>query len=227
MANMARQLGAEIFIEDEVIAMEVNGHEVKALETSQRKIKADLFVCAAGAWTADVAAQAGVDLPVLYERGEAMVSIPLPPLIRGMVTDGQLFAVGENPPDRVIGACLGQTVTGNIVIAQATTDVDNYDCSSTLDGPREVAQRVLKLFPKLDDLEILRMWEGSLPTPRTVPPCSAFLKTGKFACGGRFHSAIGIAPVLGKMVSDIFSTGSAAYDVSAYSPLRFRSAEIR
>jgi len=228
MANKARQLGAEIFIEDEVIAMEVNGDEVKALETLQRKIKADLFVCAAGAWSADVAVQAGVDLPVLYERGEAMVSIPLPPLIRGMITDGQLFAVDENPPDRVIGACLGQTATGNIVIAQATTDVDNYDCSSTLEGPREVAQRVLKLFPKLDDLEILRMWGGIIAYTPDRAPLFGFPENRKnlLAVVG-FHSAIGIAPILGKMVSDVFSKGSSAYDVSAYSPLRFRSAEIR
>lgn len=131
-------------------------------------------------------------------------------------------------PDMVIGACLGQTATGNIVIAQATTDVENYDCSSTLEGPRDVAQRVLKLFPGLNDLEILRMWGGIIAYTPDRAPLFGFLENRKNLLGViGFHSSIGIAPVLGKMVADVYLKGKACYDMSAYSPLRFSSTVIK
>lgn len=224
MADKARRLGADIFVEDKVITMEVSRNVVRSIETLQQKIKADLFVCASGAWSADVAALAGVDLPVLYERGEAMVSIPLPPLIRGTITDGQLFVSSENDPEMVVGACLGQTATGNIVIAQATTSVEDYDRSSTLDGPRAVTQRVTKLFPMLKDLEILRMWGGVVAYTPDRSPLFGFFENYKNLMGVvGFHSAIGIAPVLGELVADVYLKGKTRYDMSAYSPQRFNN----
>ena len=108
-------------------------------------------------------------------------------------------------------------------MAQATTDVENYDCSSTYEGPKAVARRVLELFPKLSDLEILRMWGGAIAYTPDRAPLFGFLENRKNLLGVvGFHSAIGIAPILGKMVKEVYLKGSTGYDVAAYSPLRFK-----
>lgn len=69
LIGKARQLGADVITDAKVTGMEVSGGEVKTIFTSRGMIKAGLVICATGAWTAEVVAQAGVKLPVLYERG--------------------------------------------------------------------------------------------------------------------------------------------------------------
>jgi sarcosine oxidase subunit beta len=222
LADRARLLGAHIMTGAEVTGMEVARGNVKTIHTLQGDIKADVIFCAAGAWTRKVLSLAGASLPVEYERGEAMVSIASPPTIRGMVTDGSFFVREKEKPPMVAGACLAQTKSGNIVLAQATTQIKNHDRSSTYAGPIAVAKKVLYYFPKLSDLEILRMWGGIVAYTPDRQPLFGFLPNPKnlFVVVG-FHSAIGIAPILGRIVKDVYLKGKTQYDFAAYSPLRF------
>ena len=122
----------------------------------------------------------------------------------------------------VVGACLAQTKSGNIVLAQATTQVKNHGRSTSYAGPVAVAQKVLYYFPKLSNLEILRMWGGIVAYTPDRQPLFGFLPYPKnlFVNVG-FHSAIGIAPILGRIVKDVYLKGKTQYDFAAYSPLRF------
>jgi glycine/D-amino acid oxidase-like deaminating enzyme len=139
-----------------------------------------------------------------------------------MVTDGSFFVREEKKPPMVVGACLAQTKSGNIVLAQATTQVKNHDRSTSYAGPVAVAQKVLYYFPKLSNLEILRMWGGIVAYTPDRQPLFGFLPYPKnlFVNVG-FHSAIGIAPILGRIVKDVYLKGKTQYDFAAYSPLRF------
>ncbi|MEW6623994.1 MAG: FAD-binding oxidoreductase [Bacillota bacterium] len=223
-AHKARELGADILTHTQVTGFEVVNGEVKEVVTSYGSVKANLIILAAGAWTREIAKMAGVDIPVNYERGEAMASIPYSPLIRGMVTDGALFVKSANRPAMVVGACLTQTVSGNIIMAQATTDVHNYDCSSTYEGPVAVAQKVLFYFPKFKGLEIIRMWGGIVAYAQDRKPVFGLLwrPNNIFLVVG-FHSAIGISPALGEIVRDFICKGYFPAELVSYSPGRFCS----
>lgn len=221
-ARKARERGADIFTETAVTGFEICNGEVERILTSRGTIEASLVIVAAGAWTREVLNLAGTDLPVYYERGEAMVSMPVPQTVRGMVTDGGLFVKGPETNKMVVGSCLAQTFSGNIVIAQATTDVDKYNCSSTYEGPCEVARRTLSFFPGLADLEIIRMWGGMVAYTSDRIPIFGYLQNpgNVFAVVG-FHSAIGIAPAIGRMVQEIYLKGTTGYDITKYLPQRF------
>ncbi|MEW5815902.1 MAG: FAD-binding oxidoreductase, partial [Spirochaetota bacterium] len=227
-AEKAKVLGAELYTHTEVTGMEISRGEVKAIVTEENTFISDLVIVAAGAWTREVVKLAGIELPVFYERGEAMVSVPVSPLIRGMITDGGLFLKNQPNHAMVVGSCLAQTLWGNIILAQATTDVDNYDCSSTYEGPVKVARRVLFFFPGLHNVEILRMWGGVVAYTGDRAPIFGFLENPRnlFVVVG-FHSAIGIASALGSMVGDIYRGGSISHDFTHYSPKRFSSVKRR
>ena len=53
---------------------------ISAVRTDRGTIRTDTVVCAAGAWSAEVGAMAGVDLPVTPERREIVVTEPVPGL---------------------------------------------------------------------------------------------------------------------------------------------------
>jgi sarcosine oxidase subunit beta len=222
MAAKAKELGADIFTHTPVTNLLIENGLVRALETPRGEIKADLFILANGAWARELTRIAGHDIPILFERGEAMVSMQVAPRVKRMITDGALF--NQSPVDHpmVIGACLGQTVSGNIVIAQATTRPDDYDKSNSFDGPRLIAKRVLKLFPSLKDIEIIRMWAGLVSyTDDHQPVFGAFVNPNNLFVANTFHSAVAISPAIGGMIADYWKTGSLPEEAKPYTPERF------
>ena len=223
MANKAKSLGANVFTHTPVEAMTLSNGVVTALETPAGTIKADVFFLAGGAWTRDLTRMAGRDIPVLFERGEAMVSMQVAPRVKRMITDGSLFTQQPSLLPMVTGACLAQTASGNIVIAQATTRPEDYDETNSFEGPRLVARRVLKLFPSLGDLEIIRMWAGLVSyTDDHQPVFGAFDNPKNLFLINSFHSAVALSPAVGDLVAAYWKSGALPEEAKAYSPERYK-----
>ena len=224
MAQKAKSLGAELFTQTPVEALTIKNGLVTALETPSGSVKADLFILSGGAWTRDLARMAGRDMPVLFESGEAMVSMQVAPRVK--THDYGRRALFTQPPSlnpRVVGACLGQTASGNIVIAQSTTRPSEYDESNSFEGPHRIAQRVLKLFPSLADLEIIRMWAGLVSyTDDHQPVFGAFDNPKNLFVVNSFHSAVALSPAVGDLVAAYWKSGALPAEAAAYSPQRYR-----
>lgn len=223
MAQKAKSLGAEIYTQTPVESIAIENGLVTALETPIGAVHADLFILAGGAWTRDLARMAGRDIPVLFESGEAMVSMQVAPRVKRMITDGALFTQPPSLNPRVVGACLGQTASGNIVIAQSTTRPTEYDETNSFEGPHRIARRVLKLFPSLADLEIIRMWAGLVSyTDDHQPVFGAFDSPRNLFVVNSFHSAVALSPAVGDLVAAYWKSGALPEEAKAYSPERYK-----
>ena len=226
MADRAASLGTQILSHTEVTGFDVADGAVVSVQTTRGRLFADLFVLCPGAWTRDLVSLAGVDLPVFYERGEAMVSMPVRPTIQRMITDGALFVqqITEDHP-MTIGCCMGQTVSGNIVLAQSTSRPGHYDKTNTFEGMRGVAQRAVSLFPALKDLTIIRMWSGLVSFAEDKKPVfGPFASPANLFIANSFHSAIALAPSIGGLIADYWKDGTIPEEAKAYSPDRFARA---
>lgn len=224
MIRRAKDLGATVLTHTPVTGIELSGGRISALQTIKGEISADLFVCAAGAWARDLTKMAGAEIPINYERGEAMVSMQVAPRITRMITDGALFVKSEFTT-MVTGACMAQSVSGNIVLAQATTRPGNYDKTNTFEGPRAVAKRVVELFPTLGNLEIIRMWAGLVSYVDDGRPVFGLMDApDNLFIANSFHSAIALSPGIGELIASFYKTGSVSEEVKPYSPMRFDQA---
>jgi sarcosine oxidase subunit beta len=76
-ATAGRRLGAQIFTGVTATGMRVASGKVTAVETTAGTIAAPVVVDAAGPWAGQVAALAGVDLPVVPLRRQIAVTTPL------------------------------------------------------------------------------------------------------------------------------------------------------
>ncbi|MEL7608916.1 MAG: FAD-binding oxidoreductase [Bacillota bacterium] len=221
MIRRAKDLGARVLTHTPVTGVELSGGRIGALYTPKGEFRADLIVCAAGAWAREFTRMAGAEVPIRYERGEAMVSMQVAPRITRMITDGALFVKSAAAP-MVVGACMAQSASGNIVLAQATTRPGNYDKTNTYEGPRAVAKRVVELFPSLGDLEIIRMWAGLVSYVDDGRPVFGPMDSPEnLFIANSFHSAIALSPGIGEMLADFYRTGRVAEEAKPYSPMRF------
>lgn len=79
-ATGARRLGATVLPHCGVTAVQVVGGEVTGVVTERGTVATSTVVCAAGPWAQQVAATAGVDLPVTPLRRQVVLTEPVPGL---------------------------------------------------------------------------------------------------------------------------------------------------
>ena len=79
-AAAARRAGAVLLPHCAATGIDVDGGRVTAVHTDAGTIRTGTVVCAAGAWSAEVGAWAGVDLPVTPLRRQVLVTEPVPGL---------------------------------------------------------------------------------------------------------------------------------------------------
>ena len=198
----ARRLGAQFFTETEVTGIRVAAGRVAAVETPAGSIATRTVVNAAGPWAGQVAALAGVDLPIVPLRRQIVITTPL----QGIPEDfpfvldfsrslyfhreGQGILTGQSNPNETPG--FDQTID------HAWTE--------------QHLERAMWRFPLLERAGLLREWAGLYEvTPDAHPvidgladPAGLYVVAG-FSGHGFMHG-----PIAGLLIAEMIVDGTAA-----------------
>ena len=232
MAKKARQAGAEIALHTEVQGFVRTGERVHGICTSQGTVEADTVILAAGAWSPLVAEELGLNLPIKPRRGQLVITEPVAPLLSGDILSAnyivakynpQLLAQSNDLATRLgVGLSLSQTLKGNLLIG-ATREFAGYDTRNTREGVRALLGNAARLFPGLRGLNIIRIMAGLRPyTPDGLPlvgPAPGV--PGLFLACGHEGDGIALAPVTGRLVTEMLCDGQTFMDCQALKPERF------
>jgi sarcosine oxidase subunit beta len=160
----ARKLGAEFRFGEVVTGLLVEGGQVRGVRTDKGEYVAPIVVDAAGPWGADVAAMAGIEVPVKPDSHEAAVTEAVARFLGPMVVDIRPVAGSAN-------YYFYQHDTGQIIFCitpqPSIWGLDTRETSSFLPM---VASRMVALIPRLRNLRVRRTWRGLYPmTPDGFP----------------------------------------------------------
>ena len=227
----AKRLGAQVLSNTEVTDVLVKMGRVMGVETSKGTYYADQVIDAAGSWAAEIAAMAGVDLPIRPRKGQLFITEPLGPCMdvtfqcaRYNVIKFKPEAVGDKAVLRM-GASLSieQTENGGLVIG-STREFVGYDRENTLEAMEVTMRRAMRFFPALKDVNIIRAFAGLRPfTPDGIPVIGEVEKLpGFFVAAGHEGDGIALAPITGKLMAELLVQGKSSYPLEAFSPNRFR-----
>ncbi|MGA1502747.1 MAG: NAD(P)/FAD-dependent oxidoreductase, partial [Candidatus Nanopelagicales bacterium] len=113
-----QQYGARVMTNVEVLGIDRDAEgSVTGVRTSQGVINTRYVVNAAGTWGGEIAALAGVHVPILPRRGFILVTEPLPPLIRHKVYAADYVAnVASDSADLETSAVVEGTHSGTVLI---------------------------------------------------------------------------------------------------------------
>ncbi|SMO96075.1 sarcosine oxidase subunit beta [Geodermatophilus aquaeductus] len=218
-ASAARRAGATLLPQCAATGIDVDSGRVTAVHTAAGTIRTDTVVCAAGAWSAEVGAWAGVDLPVSPLRRQVLVTEPVPdldphtPFTIDFDTsfyfhrEGRGLLMGMSDPDETPGFRL--------------TRSDAW-------LPR-LAAAIERRAPALAGVGVASGWAGlyeMTPDHNALIGRAADVEGFLYATGFSGHGFL-MGPAVGEVVRDLYLGVEPFVDVSVFDVRRFSGAGVR
>ncbi|MGY1701987.1 NAD(P)/FAD-dependent oxidoreductase [Geodermatophilus sp. SYSU D00766] len=218
-ASAARRAGATLLPHCPATGIEVTDGRVSAVHTAAGTVRTDTVVCAAGAWSAEVGAWAGVELPVSPLRRQVLVTEPVPdldphtPFTIDFDTsfyfhrEGRGLLMGMSDPDETPGFRL--------------TRSDDW-------LPR-LGEAIERRAPALAGVGVASGWAGlyeMTPDHNALIGRADEVEGFLYATGFSGHGFL-MGPAVGEVVRDLYLGRETLVDVSGLGAARFRGAGAR
>jgi len=214
----ARELGVTFREGAAVTGIEVAGGRVVAVRAGSDRIACGTVVDAAGPWAAEVAALAGVNVPISPLRRHIFITDAVPALDREIPLTIE-FATGLYMHRESGGILLGM---GDPKDAPGFCEEVNWEFLP------EVVERALARVPALGQAAVKTGWAGLYEdTPDKHPILGRVDGLDGFVCAAGF-SGHGLmhAPATGELIAELLVDGRTSLDIGPLSARRFETGEL-
>ncbi len=191
--------------------LEQSGDRVTGVRVGADRIGADGVVVAAGAWTAQVCAGFGAQLPVHPQRGQ-IIHTRLP----GTDTASWPVILADRDPYLV-------AFPGGRVVLGATREEAGFQYSATVAGVAGLLAGAIDLAPGLAAAELLETRIGFRPVTSDGAPLLGVVADGLFIATGHGAEGLTAGPWSGVAVAQLALGEQPATDLAPFSPYRFES----
>ena len=201
-------------------AIERDHGRITGVRTASGRIATETVVDAAGPWGAQVAALAGVDLPITPLRRQIFVTDPVPGLDRDFPLTVEMAT-----------SFYCHRESGGVLMGMADpADKPGFDDSVNWDFLPTLVERALDRLPPMEKANVKTGWASFYedtpdkhPIIGRVEGLPGFLSAAGFSGHGLMH-----APAVGEAIAELVVDGKTTLDISALAHDRFaRGALIR
>jgi glycine/D-amino acid oxidase-like deaminating enzyme len=223
LLRLARAAGTEVILGEAVDGLLRSGARVTGVRTTRRRISAGAVVNCAGTWAGEVAALAGVRLPVAPRRGFVLVTEPLPRVVRHKVYLADYVAdVASDSAALQASAVVEGTPSGTVLIG-ATRERVGFDRSWSQAAVQRLASDAIRLFPFLADVVALRAYRGFRPyCPDHLPVIGPDPRApGLWHAAGHEGAGIGLSAGTGRLVAEAVRGEPTSLPLHPFRPERF------
>jgi glycine/D-amino acid oxidase-like deaminating enzyme len=205
LARNARKLGVKFLTPLALDRIVRNKAGISGVDTPSGFIRAGTVVVAAGTATPALVKPLGIELPMVFERGQILVTEAMRQVV--------VYPTGNTR----------QTGRGNILLG-VTYEANCTERSTTHYGAQKIASDSLRRFPVLRDAQIIRQFAGIRPLPKDGLPYLGPVQRIPGLFVATSHSGITLAPVHGKVISELILDGQTDVPLDSYRPERYTTA---
>jgi len=217
-AQAAKRMGADIYTHTEVLGVDVENGKVVGIQTTRGYFKCNVVVNASGPWSRQVAELAGVELPTESYRHQIFVTEPLENFFPMMAISfaGNFY--------------MRQAHHGQFIMGQGDKDEKpgiNYNV--TFKFEKELAEKMVGIFPFLKNLRIMRHWSGMYNMSPDAQPIIGQSDKVKGYFYSWVYSGHGfmVAPAVSEALSELIVFGKTLHtDVSYLNVDRFSNEDV-
>ncbi len=212
LETLTKASGTRFLWGTEILETEVRDGRLQAVVTSNRKkIEADEFVLCGGSWSANLARQLGLRIPLQAGKGYSL-TIPKPrqlPEICSICTEARLAVTPMDGALRVGG----------------TMEIAGLDETVNPVRVRGIIDSFCRYFPEFTpaDFNGIEPWRGLRPcSPDGLPYVGRTRRLQNLSIAtGHAMMGLSLGPVTGKLIAGILSGEPPPWDISMLSPDRY------
>jgi glycine/D-amino acid oxidase-like deaminating enzyme len=228
LARLAAKNGTDIRLRTRVQGIRVESGRVKAVQTDRGDIAAAWVVNGAGVYAPEIGRMVGLEIPITPLRGQILVTEAVPPLLPIPTIEARYLLVKKNP-DLFQRATRGgvtcgiwQSAHGNVYLGSSKEFV-GYDRGTTMEAMATSAQKTLRFYPTLSNLHIIRTYAGLRPYVSDGIPILGPVSgvEGFLMAAGHGGDGVALAPITGKLISEIVLSGKPSMSFDKVTLSRF------
>ena len=210
----AKSLGAQFYTHETVREIRLQKGKVAAVVTDKNTFETNLVVDAAGTAGRKVANMVGLDFPMRPLFSEAMITEPYPALFKQMIGHAKGLFYGRQTVH-------GPFFWGGFIGTEQFIYREGKPLFHYI-GPA-ISRLVIDFFPVLKDVHVIRMWSGLIAQMSDGIPILGFAQEVPgfvFATGFSGHG-FGLAPVIGRLISELIMDCTTSIPISDFCYGRF------
>jgi len=211
LARFIEKKGVHLLTSVEVLGFEASGRKVTTVKTTRGDISVGEVILAGGCWSADLARELKIRLMIEPAKGYS-VTFKRP-------------AASPAVPLMMSEATIVLTPMNNTVRFAGTLELVGFDMSINKRRIQAILKAVPAYFPDIDPdtLELIEIWRGLRPcTPDGLPYLGRpAVYDNVIIAAGHGMLGISLAPITGKIVSQLSANQTPAIDLTALRIERF------
>lgn len=210
-AQAAQRHGVHVHQGVEVTGVLVVEDRCIGVETTAGRISAGQVVSAVAGWSSQLAAMAGVRLPIVTHTLQAFVTEPYRPVLRGLVSSMDLTIY------------VSQTARGELLAGAEIVPYSTYSTRSTFEFLSEAASRAVAILPFMAKARAMRQWAGLCDmSPDSSPILGSTAVEGFAVMAGMGTWGFKGAPIFGATMAELVATGRVPELIRPFGLARFR-----
>lgn len=233
LAQKAQEMGATILRGCRVENIVVTNNRVREVHTTAGNIHSRRVVCAAGIGSNQIGKMIIVDVPVLPQRGQILVTEQCDPILKTLVSGAEYLGTKGNIPELLptdeeaarlgLGFTAEQAASGNILLG-STREFVGFDNNTTPEAMNAIARNAMRFLPWVEDLDVIRSFAGLRPCSPDGLPIMGTVKgvRGFYLATGHSGDGVCLAPITGKLLSELVLDGETSLDIEPFSLYRFK-----
>lgn len=197
----AENNGAEFRFNEKVTGYIKSDSKVTGVITDKGKYSSAMVVLAAGADAAEHGPMLGINIPVIPDTHEAGISAPVKHFLAPLIVD-----LRPGPEGKTVNFYFGQNLEGQIIFCYTPKELFfGTDRESQSEFMPIIANRMISLIPKLQNLLIRRIWRGCYPMTPDGVPIIDFVNgiDGLFLAVGMCGQGFMLGPGAGKNIASL------------------------
>lgn len=195
-------------------------------------IETQYVINAAGAWAPQIGELIGIEIPIIPKKGQIAVTEQIPRIGETNVWSAE-YIVSKLKPELGkkksgiysklgIGFAFSQTSEGNYLIG-STRENAGYDRQTSFEALNIIINQARQFFPILNNVNIIRSFAGLRPASIDGKAIIGEVedRRGFYIAAGHEGDGIALAPITGKLISDLISEKQIRYNMEELNIRRF------